>query len=197
MRYFTYAIPVLACTFVALPDRPSHAQLLTDVRLGVLAHDVGILGYQRESGADLNVELIFASPVPDEALTGIGEAWRWLLRPQPNVGVEANTSGYTSQGYVGLTWTVDLDNGGALWPDHAVFLGISFGPSFNTGYVRSPSPHRLSLGSNVLFHPALELGYRITPAWSISVYFDHSSNAGLARYNEGLDNLGVRAGLHF
>ncbi len=175
-----------------------HAEnLVTDVRVGVLAHDVPVLGERRESGVDINGELIFASPVPDGWLANVGPAWRWLLRPAPNVGFSANTNGDTSQLYFGLTWTVDLDNGGVLWPDHAVFLALSFGPAFNTGHVHTTAPNKLALGSNVLFHPALEIGYRITPQWSISAYFEHSSNAGLANDNPGLDNLGLRLGLHF
>jgi len=120
-----------------------------------------------------------------------------MLQPRPTVGFEANTSGYTSQLYVSLTWTADLDTDGVLWPDHMVFLGISFGPAYNTGRIHSSSSNHLSLGSNLLFHPALELGVRLTPAVSLSAYFDHSSNAGSDRYNAGLDNLGMRVGWHF
>ena len=76
-------------------------------------------------------------------------------------------------------------------------LAIGFGPAYNTGRAHSTAGNRLSLGSNVLFHPSLELGYRITPQWSVSAYFAHSSNGGLAENNDGLDMLGVRAGLHF
>jgi lipid A 3-O-deacylase len=172
-------------------------ELLTDLRFGVLAHDVPVLADQREHGADLNAEAIFASPVPGAALTDVAPGWRWLLRPAPDIGIEANTNGYTSQVYVGLTWTADLDTGGVLWPDHAVFVAIGIGPAFNNGHVHTTEGNRLSLGSNVLFHPSLEVGYRITQVWSLSVYFDHSSNGGLARDNAGLDNLGVRLGLHF
>jgi hypothetical protein len=178
---------------VALP-LPAAAQ---SIRLGLLSHDVPILGEQQEHGIDVNGELDLAPLVPADALTGVGPGYRWLLRPAPDFGVEANTLGATSQIYFGLTWTADLDTGGTLWPDHTVFLGIGFGPAFNNGYIRSASNTHLSLGSHVLFHPSLELGYRITPRWAISAYFDHSSNAGLARENDGMSNLGVRVGLSF
>jgi len=115
----------------------------------------------------------------------------------PESGVDVNTSGYTSQIYASLTWAVDLDNGGALWPDHAVLLDVRFGPAYSTGHVQSTASNRLSLGSNLLFHPAIEMGYRLTSTWSISVYFERSSNAGLSSYNDGLSNLGVRVGLRF
>jgi len=119
------------------------------------------------------------------------------LRPRPSFGVDANTSGYTSQLYVSLSWRTDVDTGGVLWPDHAVFVGFGLGPAYNTGHVYSSAADRLSLGSNLLIHSAIEIGYRLTPDWSLSVYFEHSSNAGFALHNAGLDNLGARAGRQF
>ena len=198
MRRVVRALSLPSILLGALIAAPGHAQnVVSDVRLGVLAHDIGVLGEHHEDGADINGEMIFASPVPDDWLSDIGPRWRWIFRPQPNAGFDANTNGNTSQLYFGLTWTVDLDNGGWLWPDHAVFFAISFGPAFNTGHVHSTDPGKLSIGSNVLFHPAIELGYRITPQWSVSAYFEHSSNAGLANDNPGLNNAGLRVGLHF
>ncbi len=196
-RAARHVFPTLALlAFAASPSKAADG-IVTDVRLGVLAHNPPVIGPQREHGVDINAETIFKSPVPDAWLEDIDPAFRWMLRPQPNIGISANTNGYTSQIYVGLTWTVDLDNGGYLWPDHAVFFAIGFGPAFNTGHVRSTSGNRLSLGSNVLFHPSLELGYRITPQWSISAFIEHSSNAGLADNNPGLNDAGARVGLHF
>jgi lipid A 3-O-deacylase len=94
-------------------------------------------------------------------------------------------------------WTVDLDTGGVLWSDHTVFLGVGLGGAFNNGHVESNAGSRLSLGSNLLFYESLELGWRLIPAISISAYFSHSSNAGLASHNDGLSNLGARVGYRF
>jgi len=189
---------LLAGVLAAVPALADDDGILTDLKLGVLDHDVAILGGHTESGADINAEALFHTFIPDSAVDGISPALRWLLQPAEHIGVDGNTSGYTSQLYFGLTWTANLDTGGLLWPNHAVYFAFGFGPAFNNGHVYAPdtSPH-LSLGSNVLFHEYLELGYRITPHVSLSVYFDHSSNAGLARYNAGLDNLGMRVGWHF
>ncbi len=178
---------------------PARAQdsIISDLRLGVLAHDIPILGEQHEHGADLNGEILFASPVPADALGDIDPEYRWLLRPQPHVGIEVNTVGDTSQVYLGLTWTVNLDNGGVLWPDHAVFLGIGFGPALNNGEIRGRSNDHLSLGGHILFHPSLEVGYRVTPRVAVSVYLDHSSNGGFDRYNDGNNDVGLRVGLAF
>jgi hypothetical protein len=196
MLLFRSLFPVVLGTLVAAAPALAGDGLLTGIFLGVLDHNVPILGPQHEHGVDINAEAQFQSFVPDSTVSGIGAGWRWLLQPGPEIGVQANTSGYTSELYFGLAWTVDLIVGGLLWPNHAVFFSFSFGPSFNNGHVHSNYTH-LSLGSNVLFRESVELGYRITPRWSLSVYFSHSSNAGLANDNAGLDDLGMRVGLHF
>jgi lipid A 3-O-deacylase len=54
-----------------------------------------------------------------------------------------------------------------------------------------------SLGSNVLFRPSAELVYWFNPRGNVSIYFEHSSNAGLASDNTGLDNIGVRLSVAF
>ena len=78
-----------------------------------------------------------------------------------------------------------------------VALSIGFGPAFNNGHVTGANGNHLSLGSRVLFHPSLELAYWFASRYSASVYYEHSSNAGLAKHNDGLNDLGVRLGLGF
>ena len=56
---------------------------------------------------------------------------------------------------------------------------------------------RKALGSRVLFHVPLELGWRWDQRSSVSLYFEHVSNAGLADENEGMDNIGMRYGYQF
>ena len=56
---------------------------------------------------------------------------------------------------------------------------------------------RKAFGSRVLFHIPVELGYRFDQHNSLSVYFEHMSNAGLASSNEGMDFLGMRYGYKF
>ena len=55
----------------------------------------------------------------------------------------------------------------------------------------------MALGSNVLFHPSVEICNWFNPRYSVSLYFEHSSNGGLAEQNAGLNNLGIRLGLGF
>lgn len=187
---------LLGCSLLVLASPAGAQSIVTGVYFGVLAHDVGFLGSHKEGGADINGEIDFASPVPYHLIAGINPMFRWLLDPHPNIGFLANTSGYTSQFYFGLAWTADLFDAVFTRQDH-VFFTFAFGPAFNNGDISSTSSNHLSLGSHVLFHPSVELGYAFTPRYSISAYFDHSSNGGLAQHNDGLDDAGVRFGIHF
>jgi lipid A 3-O-deacylase len=191
MRSRHYFLAAVLLTALAVRSPASAQSIFSELRLGVLAHDVPIIADQREHGVDLNAELRFVSPVPDNWLANVAPPLRWVLDPRPNIGIEANTGGYTSQAYFGLTWTAVLFQGVLMPRDH-VDLDIGFGPAFNNGHTVSRT--HAALGSNVLFHPSLELVYWFTPRTNVSVYFDHSSNAGLASHNTGLGNLGVRLG---
>jgi lipid A 3-O-deacylase len=169
--------------------------MLDEVAFGVLAHDVGFAG-GREGGADINGEILFASPVRAATADAAPAYLRWLAQPRPDFGFEANTSGYTSLGYFGLVWTWLLARN-LLRPGDGIDFSIGIGPSFNNGLIRSHQPDRKSLGSHILFHPSLELGYRITPRYQVSAYFDHDSNAGFARKNESINDAGLRFAIRF
>jgi lipid A 3-O-deacylase len=169
--------------------------VLDEVKFGVLAHDVGFAG-GKEGGADINGEILFASPVRDAMANTVPAYLRWLVQPRPDFGFEANTSGYTSLGYFGLTWTWLLMRD-LLRPGDGIDFGIGFGPSFNNGLIRSQRPDRQNLGSHVLFHASFELGYRITPRYQVSAFFDHDSNAGFARENQSINGAGFRFAIRF
>jgi hypothetical protein len=49
----------------------------------------------------------------------------------------------------------------------------------------------------VLFRESIELGYQITPVYSISAMVDHISNANLGSHNAGITNAGARVGIKF
>jgi lipid A 3-O-deacylase len=118
---------------------------------------------------------------------------QWLLRPRPQVGVTGNLSGYTSQAYLGLDWTVapahDLLRGGDRF-----LVDLAFGGAVNNDRMLPSVTNRARLGSNLLFHPNLQLAYGIDARSSVGLYYEHSSNAHLARFNEGLNNIGLRYG---
>jgi hypothetical protein len=150
-----------------------------EIRGGVLAHDVPDLwaGFNLESGVDINVEVLLGRGLP--VLGG-------TLRPA--LGASINTEGYTSRAYLDARWEIEVSR---------VFFGLGLGAAVHDGEIGPDKPDMKALGSRVLFHIPLELGYRIDDRNSVSVYFEHTSNCNTARYNEGLDAIGVRWGYKF
>ncbi len=173
----------------------SSGGVVSEVRLGALAHDVKAFG-GKEAGADINGEVLFVSPFP----VNWGDNWpkylQWIVHPRPHVGVDINTAGTTSQLYGGLTWTAVLATE-IFRPDDGLEFNYFFGGAFNNGKTFTSEPGRKSLGSNLLFHLGFEVAYRFAPNWSISFIYEHSSNADLAHKNQGITSLGGRIGYHF
>jgi lipid A 3-O-deacylase len=162
------------------------AQLVDELRLGVLAHDIGLFGGNAEDGADLNAEVRFGSP----------SFLRWAFSPRPHLGASINTSGATNQVYFGLTWTATLFRDVIVRGD-GLFVELALGGAVHDGKIDTIRTDRKSLGSRVLFRESFEIGWAFTPSQSISFMLDHMSNANLAERNEGLDNFGIRYGLKF
>jgi lipid A 3-O-deacylase len=184
-------LTLVLCALVAGLADPAPAadlQWIDEAKLGLLAHDVRLLGlgHPGETGADVNVELLFPSP----------GFLRVLGAPRPHLGGTINTAGKTNDVYGGLTWS------GRPWrpllalPD-ALFIAGSLGGGIHDGYLNTAPPERKRLGSRLLFRESVEVGYQLTPRLSVSVVLDHLSNAGLAARNQGLTNLGARLGVHF
>jgi lipid A 3-O-deacylase len=187
-------LAAITAVLAALATVPAEADdIFSEVRLGVLSHDMHFAG-NRERGADFNGEVLFVSP-----FTGLGAglpSWvRWLAEPQPMIGVSINSSGYTSEGYAGLTWTLPL-LARLLRDSDGVSLDLSAGGEVNNGRINGGGDH-VALGSNAMFRLSAELGYQVTPRVGLYVLLDHYSNAGLARENAGITDLGVRVGLRF
>ena len=84
-----------------------------------------------------------------------------------------------------------------LDPGDGFTFGTFFGPGFNDGHIRPTGANRKALGSHMLFRGFLELGYRISPQYEVSVCYAHVSNAGLARHNQSLNQIGGRFGIGF
>lgn len=155
--------------------------LVSEIKLGLLAHDVPDLwsGFQLESDApDINVEMIFAPSF----------AFLWGAI-HPALGASINTGGDTSHVYLDARWQIE--------GPHGFFLGTGVGAALHNGELDPVAIDRKALGSRVLFHIPLEIGLRLDARNAISVYFEHTSNANLADFNEGLDRLGVRYGYRF
>lgn len=179
---------VLSAFVFALSALPAAAQgrLLDQMKMGILAHDVGFLGDPIESGPDINLEMLFTSP---QILHIIGS-------PRPTLGGDFNTAGNTSDAYLGLTWGITLiqhmfGSGGSL------FLNGGLGGAVENGYIDNAPLGRKALGSPVLFHLTADLGYQITPTLSIEAFLEHMSNADLATHNAGITSAGARLGFKF
>src|ERR1700758_124681 len=93
------SVAVAAMLVAALPaTAPAQIQVVDELKFGVLAHDVGLFDKHVESGADVNLELLFTAP---DAVGVTGS-------PRPQIGGSLNTAGGTSSGYFGLTWGITL-----------------------------------------------------------------------------------------
>ena len=154
--------------------------IISVVKVGVLAHDVPFIAADNiEGGVDLNAEILFTplGIVPDN----------WNFRP--HLGLQVNTTDDTSQVYLGLTTTHYLTD--SIW---GAFSG---GGAIHNGETSQLGEDRKAFGSQVLFRLALELGVDINDHASVSLYYDHESNAFLADENPGIDNMGIRLGWRF
>jgi hypothetical protein len=160
-------------------DRTGIAGVLSEVRVGALAHDRGPLGRHKESGIDGNLEFLFVSP----------DFLHYILSPRPQIGFSVNSDGNTSSGYFGLNWE---------WrPWRGLFADFSFGGMVHNGHNRTDDIHRKELGCHILFRESVEVGWRFAGRHSLSFLFDHSSNGRLCAKNEGLNDLGIRYGYSF
>lgn len=164
------------------------AQLFDEVRAGVYAQGCCGPGSDKEQGAAINAEALFASP---DFLSVLGA-------PRPLIGATVATdSDATSQIYSGLEWRVDVT---PRW-----FVAAGAGVAVHNGETDRFDPvadagrvdHTVFLGCRALFRLAGDVGYRLTGRVSASFHWNHISNAGLCRENEGLDQMGARLGLSF
>ena len=198
--YRRHLAPAGIAVGLALSPASLNAQSVTnltfgELKFGVLAHDVSFLG-GKEHGVDFNPEIVMPSPVPDAWAASLPAYLRWMVQPRPTFGAEINSSRYTNQFYFGTTWTWMLANN-IFQPGDGFSAGIFFGGAANDGEIVSTKSDRKSLGSHILFRESLELGYWITPRIQISGYVDHVSNAGFARYNQSINDVGARLGFRF
>lgn len=175
----------------ALPAfAPAQAQaqagLINEAKVGLEAHDITLGGRHVESGADVNLELLFTSP----------DFLKFLGAPRPHLGGQINTAGNTDQAYFGLTWGLPLLHS-ILGTGDALTIYGSLGGAYQDGETNQEVPGRKRLGSPILFRESVELGYQVTPVIGISAIVDHISNANLADHNAGITNAGARIGFKF
>jgi hypothetical protein len=171
----------LLATALVAGGPASAAGLVTELKGGILYHDVGGLwsGFRLEDEPiDINVEAILSPSMP--------LLWGYV---HPTLGASINTGGDTSHVYLDARWQTEFATG--------LFVGIGLGAAVHDGKLDPTEPDRKALGSRVLFHIPAEIGLRLDAHNSLSVYFEHTSNANLAEFNEGMDRIGLRYGYRF
>lgn len=176
-----YGLAVALAAILATLQPAKAGGFVSEIRGGVLAHDVGGLwaqGSREDLWVDLNVEVMFRP-----ALLAFGG------NLSPALGANINTSGDTSSIYLDARWQYEMPSG--------LFVGLGLGVAVHDGEKHLVDFDRKALGSQVLFHIPFEIGMRLDAHNSLSVYFEHMSNGELADENEGLDRLGVRYGYRF
>jgi lipid A 3-O-deacylase len=145
--------------------------------IGVIAHDRGPAGDHHEDGIDLNLELLFA-PVD---LAG-------TLRP--HLGVTLNFVGDTSMAYAGLSFRVRETR--QWFADLLLSVATHDGP-LHKDPVGCQLYSDCGFGVRVMPRFGLEIGYRLSPAKSVTLLLDHMSHKWIiGGENEGIDHIGVR-----
>jgi hypothetical protein len=153
-----------------------------EIIAGAFAHDVdiGVSGHSREAGADEELGLRTAPWL---------DAGPWGTLRGYVLG-SVNDSGGVDFAAVGLAWR---------WrPPRPVsrrlYLQLGLGGAAQDGYADpfQRYPDRLDLGSRFLFEPEAMVGWSFSPRWGAEFGWVHISNAGIARHNPGMDDLGAR-----
>jgi lipid A 3-O-deacylase len=180
IRIFSAAVVATCLSVAPVLAEGGAGGFVHELKGGVLVHDVDNLwsGFSRENGFDINAEAIFS---PSVNILG-GD-----LRPA--LGASLSTSSDTSKVYLDARWEYGVDNG--------LFFAFGVGVAAHNGEQHLVNNDRKALGSQILFHIPIEVGYHIDNHHGISVYFDHVSNAYTQDENEGLDTLGLRYGYRF
>ena len=160
---------------------------LYEVKQGVLAHDRGWFGKNREGfGPDYNFELMFNSP---NFLRKIGA-------PKPILGLTQTSTGGSSLYYGGITWDWNVSKN---W-----FFTATTGIAYTNGLTKLPKGQvatgdkKIQFGSKWLHRGAIELGWNFYGNDTISLMFSHVSHGGmLSDKNHGMDEFGIRYGYRF
>ena len=177
------AVPAGAWAWDATVENAPRGGLIYDVKIGAQVHDIPYMwsGFNKEPySVDMNVEVMFSPSVV---------LWGGTIRPA--LGATINFGGHTSKAYIDARWQWELSP--------RTFVAIGLGIAIHNGNDEfvGPAPDEKLLGRRVLFHPNAEWGYRIDEHHSLSIFFEHISNASTAEKNQGLDTLGVRYGYRF
>ena len=141
---------------------------LYEVKQGLLAHDRGWFGKNREGfGPDYNFELMFNSP------NILKKVWS----PKPIIGITQTSTGGSSLYYGGVTWDFDISKN---W-----FVTGTTGIAYTNGLKKLPQGEvakgdkKIQFGSQWLHRGAIELGWNFYGNDTISLMFSHVSHGSM------------------
>lgn len=192
----TIVVSAIACAVATGAPAMAQVDWLSEVRLGVVAHDLDLLGDGSggtESGVNIQAEIVLESP----------KALSWAFSPRPWGQFSVNTDGDTNYGGIGLAWTTPRER--------RIFGEVDFGVVIHDGVINVPpisdnpdeiakrirlAETRVLFGSRELFRTALGLGVRVTDTIDAQLVIEHLSHGQVFAdgKNEGLDTIGVRFG---
>ena len=188
-KYITFALILgVPSNLSAFEDKTAKTFMgLYEVKQGVLAHDRGWFGTNREGfGPDYNFELMFNEP---KILKKIGS-------PKPILGLTQTSTGGSSLYYGGITWDTNI---GKNW-----FLSGTTGIAWTNGLSKLPKGQeptgdkKIQFGSKWLHRGAVEFGWNFYGNDTISLMFSHVSHGSmLDSKNQGMDEFGIRYGYRF
>lgn len=177
---------------------------IPEVKVGFLLHDF-IRDNEDSQTLSLNLELLWSDL---EYWAFDSEFVEVLLNPVPMIGGTVNTAGGVNTLYAGVAWPWAFDFGLTVTNSFAASLNdgrterdtvacpAGLNPPCelpgNRAFVLTDEP---ILGSNILFRYGLDVAWQVDEVHSLSVYYSHASNAGLADDNDGLDFIGLRYGV--
>ena len=128
---------------------------------------------RKENSYGLGLELVFSRP--EFSLLG------GSIRPAVGAEVCIDIKG-TSKAFGALLWEIEKAN---------IFFDAGLGGAIHNGNLHGHDPDEKHYGSRVLFYVQLGLGYSITAQYRLGFFFDHMSNAYLAKPNNGLNTIGI------
>ena len=160
---------------------------LYEVKQGVLAHDRGWFGKNREGfGPDYNFELMFND----------SKFLKFLGSPKPILGLTQTSTGGSSLYYGGITWDKNISKN---W-----FVAGTTGIAYTNGLSKLPhgeepkGDKKIQFGSKWLHRGAVEIGWNFYGNDTISLMFSHVSHGSmLDNKNQGMDEFGIRYGYRF
>jgi len=180
---------------VAAISGPAAADLVSEVRLGVMQENICVLdcdNANKEPGQSISGDILFNSP------DFLGIIWS----PKPYVMGSVNLQGDTNFGGAGLHWSFPIAKRWQFEP--------SFGYVIHDGELESPYPQgdplgdaftedHVLLGSRDLFRTTFGLHHDINDTWGVEVMYEHLSHGQVlgGGRNQGLDNIGVRVSYSF